>query len=272
MKIKEIKIWVLTILIVLIVSGLAIVWKIGDEFCTPAHRIIGLPPYSLNARMIDFKSYSGKLLKGWFIKGSREDGGIVLVHGLKGSRLDLVDHAKFFKEAGYSVLLFDLQAHGESEGSAISLGYLESMDVRAAVDFMHKLIPNQRVGILGNSLGGAACILGKSKLNVDALAIEEVFATIEEALTNRVIKKEPSIVRFCIPIILLQLYPRFGITAKDLHPIDQISGINTPLLMITGSNDPYTPIEESKRLFSKANEPKELWIVEGAKTSEFVSL
>jgi len=54
-------------------------------------------------------------------------GTIVLMHGVRANRLSMVRRAEMLHRAGYSVLLFDFQAHGESPGSHITMGYLESV-------------------------------------------------------------------------------------------------------------------------------------------------
>jgi alpha/beta superfamily hydrolase len=57
---------------------------------------------------------------------------------------------------GFSILMIDFQVHGESPGEHITIGYLEQYDVKAAVGFARKLHPNESVGMLGISLGGAS--------------------------------------------------------------------------------------------------------------------
>ena len=52
---------------------------------------------------------------------------------------------------------------------------------------------------------------------------------------------------------------------RDRYPsIDRIRQINSPLLVIAGSNDTVIPVGQSRRLFDAAREPKRLVIVEGA--------
>jgi len=44
------------------------------------------------------------------------------------------------------------------------------------------------------------------------------------------------------------------------------------LLVIAGEKDVHTTLKESKELFKKANKPKELWVVKGAKHVDFDAL
>lgn len=49
-----------------------------------------------------------------------------------------------------------------------------------------------------------------------------------------------------------------------LRPIDSISASKCPLLFIHGLNDVLVPSKNSVELYEKANEPKELFLIEGA--------
>jgi hypothetical protein len=64
--------------------------------------------------------------------------------------------------------------------------------------------------------------------------------------------------------MLWQVHPRLGVSTEKLRPIDFMPRLSVPLLVIAGTGDPFTPLAESKRLFSAASGPKELWEAEGA--------
>lgn len=62
----------------------------------------------------------------------------------------------------------------------------ESRDAVAAVDYLHQRLPGLPVGGVGTSLGGAAFLLAADSLVIDALVVESVYPTIEEAVSNRI--------------------------------------------------------------------------------------
>jgi fermentation-respiration switch protein FrsA (DUF1100 family) len=64
----------------------------------------------------------------------------------------MVGRAHFLRRAGYSTLLIDLQATGESPGRRITFGWKERLDVIAAVSYIHQITPGRRIVILGSSL------------------------------------------------------------------------------------------------------------------------
>jgi cephalosporin-C deacetylase-like acetyl esterase len=61
---------------------------------------------------------------------------VVYCHGNCGNRLESFDAVENLLPMGISVFSFDFAGSGLSEGSYISLGYYESMDVKTIVDFL----------------------------------------------------------------------------------------------------------------------------------------
>ncbi len=125
----------------LIFFAFAVVWLAGSVLSAPVNQSVGNLPPDLNGRRVEFSSTSGATIRGWLIDGRKEGGAIVLLHGVRANRLSMVERARFLSRAGYTVLLFDFQAHGESTGQHITFGYLESMDAQAAVDFLQYAVP-----------------------------------------------------------------------------------------------------------------------------------
>src|ERR1035438_4256770 len=97
----------------------------------------------------------------------------------------MVERARFISQSGYAALLFDFQAHGESIGKQITVGYLESRDAQAAVEFAHRRFPGKPVAVIGVSLGAAAAVLAHPPLDVQALVLELMYPTVEDAIKDR---------------------------------------------------------------------------------------
>ena len=199
------------------------------------------------------------------------DGGgtVVLMHGVRGNRLQMVRRARLLHEHGFSVLLFDFQASGESPGRRITFGKLEGLDTAAAVGFVRDRRPNERVGVIGTSLGGAAALLGPTPLAVDALVLEAVYPDIDAALSNRLRVNlgrlaGPVLTPLLTPMFKLLLPPILGAAPSELRPIDRIARVKAPILIASGALDAYTPLTEAEALFDHANEPKQFWAVTGA--------
>ncbi len=254
---------VVILLPVVIFVCVVILFVVGRALTSPATTVIGPLPTDIPARAVQFSSQSGSTIHGWYVPGKTGAGAILLMHGVRSNRLSMLERARFLNRAGYSILLFDFQAHGESPGQHITFGSLESRDAQAAVQFLRTTAPNERLGVIAVSMGGAASILADPTLNADAFVLEMVYPTIDEALTNRITARLGGWSQILTPVLLPQLRLQTGINPSQLRPIDHIKRLNPPKLFIAGANDLYTPLEESKALYETANEPKEFWVVPG---------
>ena len=249
----------------MLLAAAIVIWVAGSLLSASANHLVGELPPDLKGRNVQFPSDSGTTIHGWFIPGIKGSGAVVLMHGVRASRVDMIGRARFLAAAGFSVLLFDFQAHGESPGKQITFGYLESKDAQAAVGFLRANAPGERIGVLGVSLGGAAALLARPALNVDAIILEMVYPTINQAAGNRLAMRLGDWSRNLTPLLMWQLKLRSGFSAQDLRPIDHLNALKMPKLLIAGSEDQHTTLAESREMFAAAQEPKELWVVNGAK-------
>jgi len=247
----------------LIVMTGAVSWIVGGQLVSPAPSSVGTSPADLDAETVSIASESGSTLGGWYIRGAPDKGTVVLLHGIHESRLQMIDRARLLTRRGYSSLLIDFQAHGESPGRYISIGHLERLDVRAAVAFARERRPGQPVAVIGVSLGGAAAILAHP-LDIDAAVVESAYPTIDEAVGNRIRTRIGPLSPIAKQLLLVQLKPRLGVSTSQLRPIDHIGEIGCPVLVMSGSDDRDTTPAETRRLFEAAREPKQLALFDGA--------
>jgi pimeloyl-ACP methyl ester carboxylesterase len=258
---------ILSVLFAVALSGAVVV--VGSLLSRPVQSVAGLPPPELNAQPVAFSSLSGATLHGWMTRGRPGGGIVVLMHGVRANRRAMLRRALLLRRHGFSVLLFDFQAHGESLGRHITFGHLEGRDATASVEYARQLFPGERIGVLGVSLGGAAALLAPEPLKVDAMVLESVFPDIHSALVNRLRARLGGIAG---PILAPLIAPPFewlmpvvlGVGIKDLRPIGQIGKINAPLLMASGTQDPYTTVSEARALFAHASNERQFWSVDGA--------
>lgn len=250
-------------LVVLVIAGGVAAWVAGGRLIAPRNQIVGNPPEDFPATSFTLQSESGSTIQGWHLAAENSDGVLVLLHPIGGSRMAMLGRAQLLKQHGYSVVMIDLQAHGESPGDAITLGHLEKHDSRAAVEFARKNHPDEPIGVIGVSLGGASALLA-SPLNIDALILESVYPDIQRAVHNRVAARLGSLATIPAQLLLAQLQPRLGISATDLRPIDSMPRVGCPVFVVSGSEDAHTTASETEEMFHAAEEPKSLWLVDGA--------
>lgn len=234
----------------------------GYRLSRPAPAAVG--PAPAGAEEVVFASASGSNLHGWWRPGCPGCGAVVLLHPLGGNRRSVADRFALLSDAGFTLLAIDLQAHGESGGAHMTFGYLEARDVGAALDLVGVLAPDERVGILGVSLGGAAALLADGVPPPQAIVLEAVPTDFTTALGNRLELALGPPGRLLTPLFEQIMPWVIGVRSRQLRPIDAIDRIGAPLLMIVGSADRHARPEESRAMFEKARPPKLLWEIPGA--------
>ena len=259
----------LIIVLVLLAGFWGLFWLTG-RLALAQNRAVGPPPAELGGEQLRIPQKDGPEIAAWFVPasgqqdGTQSKGSILLLPGIGSTREEMVDRAPFLSAAGYAVLLIDLQAHGETPGEQITFGYLESRDVHTAVAYLRQRLPGQPLGLIGFSLGGAAALLGEHPAKVDAMIIEFVFSSITQAVKNRLVRRLGLMGQWLSPLLTMQLKPRIGVFAAQLSPLQAIAKVTCPIFVIGGEQDQHTLGWETKALYQRAPEPKQLWLIKGA--------
>lgn len=235
----------------------------GEVLTRPARVPVPAVPPGLLAHPVAIAAPGGAVA-GWLAPGQARSGAVLLLHGMRSSRLQMVERAKFLQAAGYTTLLIDLPAHGESAGNRITFGVNESAAVRAALEFLRESVPGERIAVVGVSLGAASLVLGGAAGVPVAAVVESMFPTIREAVANRLEMRLGSPGRVLAGLLLWQLPLRTGVTETELEPIEHIADLAIPIAVASGTDDRHTTWSETLRLFQAAAQPKELWPFVGA--------
>ena len=239
-------------------------WVDGGRSIAPVNHPIGPAPASLGAETVAFNG-----VHGWFVAAGDEQRCVLLLHGIRSDRTSMLARALYLKKLGFAALLIDLQAHGETPGEKITFGYREAENAQAAVAYLRTVRGCKKIAVIGVSLGGAASLLGAAPLAVDALILESVYSTIEAAVTNRLVMRMGEFAPWAAPLFIHQIPYRLDVPLTALQPLNAIRKNHAPVLVIGGSADRHTTLEETQQLFNNAAKPKELWIVQGAIHQDF---
>jgi pimeloyl-ACP methyl ester carboxylesterase len=245
-----------------VVAMLTAAWIVGGALVAPAHRVVGPAPVDFPASTVEINSASGAELIAWHLAVPDSIATAILLHPIRGDRHSMISRARLLNSYGYSTLLVDLQAHGESTGENITVGHLEKHDVSAAIEFVRSEDSDQKIAIVGRSLGGASALLAHA--DVDVIVLESVYPTVTEAVHNRIQMRLGFLHHIVAPLLLVQLNPRLGVSPNQLCPIDELQNIDCPVIIASGDCDQHTTITETRRMYDVANEPKRLVIFEGA--------
>lgn len=208
----------------------------------------------------------GTRIAAWWLDQGAGTPVVLLLHPIRADRSAMLSRARLLVRHGFSVALIDLQAHGETPGTAITFGRRESADVRAARAWLaREAAPGRRAGVIGCSLGGAAVLLGPQPVGFDAVVLEAVYPRLRRAIENRIRIRLGGLAPLLTPLLLGQLGLRLDASPAELEPIRSVDGLGAPVLVVAGSRDEHTTAAESDDLFQAAIEPKRLWVVDGAR-------
>lgn len=252
--------------VLLIVLG-AVSWRLGTSLIAPANHPVRLPT-SLGLESVSIPGPGHAIAGSWRDLGADRPA-VLLLHGVRGDRASMIPRAQVLIDAGFSVLLIDQQAHGETPGDMITMGWRESADVRAARDWLRTRLPERKLAVIGVSLGGAAVLLGEQPVGFDAVVLEATYPRIGRAVENRIGMRAGPLKYALAPLLEMQIEPRMHIAVRDLEPIRHIAALGAPVLVVGGSRDEHTTEEETRQMFAAAAEPKRLWIVAGAAHQDF---
>lgn len=249
--------------------GATTCWLLGSALVGPVHHPVPLPA-GFPAQVVSLPG-PGHAIAGWWLDQGGNSPVVLLLHSIRADRSSMLSRAKLLSAHGFSVLLIDLQGHGETPGAAITFGSRESGDVRAALEWLKRSAPSRRIGVIGCSLGGAAVLLGPQPSGFDAVVLEAVYPRAAGAIENRIRIRVGPLAPLLAPLLLVQLRPRLHVSPRDLEPIRSIGRLGAPVLVVGGSRDQHTTLAESEELFGAAARPKRLWVVSGARHQDFLA-
>jgi pimeloyl-ACP methyl ester carboxylesterase len=203
-------------------------------------------------------------LRAWVIESEGDAGVVLLLHGWRGRRQWMLERGRLLMQAGFSVVIPDLPAHGESTGDSVTFGQREGEAVDALLDYTRTRFSGEPLGAIGVSLGGEALLMARRDVALRAVVLESVFPTLRQGVDSRMRRFLGPAGPALTPLLEFAAFALRGISTDAVRPIDRIGSLGCPLLCLHGSDDRSTPIEQARALFDAAREPKEFWEVAGA--------
>jgi uncharacterized protein len=246
------------------VGLLVVLWMTSPRRKTPEATPASV---GLEYTEVEIRSTDGISLSAWWVPVEGSSLAAVLVPGWGGHKFDehLLQTAPVYHDAGYSVLLLDLRAQGESGGTRRTLGYREVRDVRGALAWLRRQgYALDQVVLHGWSMGGATALRTAPATGVAAVVEEAAYADLPVLLKGEI----PEFVRFgrlLRPAILLagRFFPDFN--PWDVVPKKEaakLSDEGVPLFIIHSTEDTIVPYEQAKILAASYPDSR-VWRLEG---------
>ncbi|MDP6455085.1 MAG: alpha/beta fold hydrolase [SAR202 cluster bacterium] len=221
---------------------------------------------------VDFESRTGDVsLNGWYVAGQPSSPTIIFVHGIGSQRTGdlMTEFAATLYGEGFGFLMFDLRAHGLSEGDKTTGGYHERFDVLGAFDYLQtRGIAPGKIGVLGLSMGaGTSAMTAAEESAITALVLDSPYAVASELIAQETARKTPFpewLVPMFIPMAKMWADLLYDIDVNAMAPEKVVSQLGYPIMVIYGTGDTRIPVDHGQRVFDAAPQGSVLWAVEGS--------
>lgn len=211
-----------------------------------------LRKYKIEYRAVDLITEDGIRLSAWYTPP--QNGAVILLaHGYGNKRPEWV-YALLAKKK-YGILAWDARAHGESEGNISTIGYLEVLDVKAALEYVQAQSGVEHIGAWGGSMGGATIIRAAAQFpQIEAVFIDSSFTSLEDEFN------------YLVPYPIINPVAEFiittgtGVRLANISPLNDIARISPrPVYIVQGMADVVAPPDSGEKLYNAAGEPRFLW-------------
>jgi esterase/lipase len=239
--------------------------------------------YNLDYEDVTFKSDDGVTLSGWLIKGGTDkviiqshfgvqcsrcgftqEGKGMMKNALWTSDIHFLDQAKYLVDAGFSILMYDMRNHGESEQTGwVSWGKDERKDVVAAIKYIagHEDYKNANIGLLSICMGQGASTF--------AFGMEQAmknFNNLKAMISVQPLTYDYFVEAMGLPKFLINSGNKYNkekrntdLTGDSFLPY--VKDISVPTLVIQNENDPMTNMDMVKQYYADLTVEKEmLWL------------
>jgi uncharacterized protein len=198
----------------------------------------------------------------WLVpaSGTETKGTVLLFPGKDSSKAkQLLTPAQVFHELHYNSLLVDFRGVGGSSGNTTTLGVRESEDVVLVLKNADRLQLQRPFILYGISMGSAAILtaIAKEDVKPDGVILELPFARSIDALRSRV--RALHIPAFPLAeLIVFWGGVQHGFNAFAHNPVIYAAQVQCPTLIMHGSLDQWTTIDEIKEILQNLRGSKKL--------------
>lgn len=225
---------------------------------------------------VTIPSFDGTRLFGWWMSARPGAATVVVLHGVKKNRTDVLRAALAIRRAGFNVLLFDGRGHGDSEGRFVTYGFYERRDVESAIEWLvkEKKIDRRRVGLAGESMGAAIALqVAAHNLWIRAVWADSPFASLRR-ITEEYVRRATGLPGALLnpmlwtTIQVANYRGKFNVLSVD--PLALAARIECPVYLVHGTADQLISSAHSENIYAALAGEKEIWFVEGARHARSV--
>jgi pimeloyl-ACP methyl ester carboxylesterase len=222
------------------------------------------------------KTAEGISLRCWLISaGPQARGTVIFLHGVSECSIVGIPMARVLYDRGFNVFLYDSRRHGASGGTYCTYGFYEKHDAGMVISHLESRADLRlgRIGLFGVSMGAAIAIqVAAQDRRVAAVVAESGFATLRTIFDDyqkRMIKLPWHYLR---NIVIKRSERLAHFKANAVSPLDAVADVRVPLFVIHGTADNLIHPRYSEMVYARANEPRELWLIPGARHNDIAEV
>lgn len=198
---------------------------------------------------------------------------VICFHGYTSEGMnDYVGLSDYYLKRGYSMLLVDERAHGQSEGRFIGFGNLDRKDGMLWMKWIIKKCGSD-VNILlhGTSMGGATVLMASGlqlPKQVKGIVSDCGFTSPKEVFTHVLhsMYHMPAFPMIQIAGVMNRIFAGYGL--DDCNAAREVQKATVPILLIHGSKDTFVPCDMCHEIARNCKSKVTKLIVEGAAHAE----
>ncbi|WP_298510230.1 alpha/beta fold hydrolase [uncultured Kordia sp.] len=271
MKKKLLKIFIVVLFLVGIAGYILTIHVAPYAIIQPQKINLDITPeqLGLQSETVTISTKDSISLKGYYIQPKTQEAKavMILIHGIGGCKEHFLNLAGNLASRGIASVVFDGRAHGESGGQYCSYGFHEKQDIATIVDELKKRNPSLKIGIWGNSLGGAIAIQAlEFDKRIEFGIIESTFADLDQIVYDYKKKMLGGFgLRFVSDAALREAGKIADFNPDEVKPILSVKNIHQPIMIAHGDQDENIHYSYGEKLYQNcASTEKEFILVKGA--------
>ena len=189
----------------------------------------------------------------------------ILCHGYRGTGYrDFSGGAQEVIKLGYTTILIDERAHGQSQGHSITFGIRESKDLLSWISYAKERFGEDiELAIIGISMGGATVLMTADKVENVKIIADCPYSS-PKIMLKETIKKLNLSPKIFYPILNLSSIIFAHTNMSKLSAYDSIKNTNNKILIIHGNADLVVPHRISYDLYQAYPDKIQYELFDGA--------
>lgn len=216
-------------------------------------------------------SFDGTRLHGWWFEAAATAPTVIVIHGVRKNRTDVLRAALALRHGGFNALVFDGRGHGHSEGYYVTYGFNERRDVESVIEWLvaQKSIDKNRIGLVGESMGAAIALqVAAHNEWIRCVWADSPFASLKR-ISHEFIQSAthlPNVVLNPVMWTARQMANyRGNFEIQLIEPVALAAKITCPVYLVHGTADQLIAVSHSQEIHEALTAKKELWVVEGVR-------